>query len=133
MRFWKFLGREHLQNPDVNRSHEPTPNPSGGGEQCRARLPSSPPGRGQGWVGSWKRENLQNPDANRGHESVATVLHKTLLLVKQSFVVPLLSRTHRTHCREASAPSLARGFWRRAGGFHSLPPATQAPGNKKPG
>src|SRR2546430_1177937 len=32
------------------------------------------------------RENLQNSDANRGHEPVATVLHKTLLQVKQSFV-----------------------------------------------
>src|SRR5204862_3078007 len=39
----RFMGREHLQNPDVNRSHEPTPNPSGGGESmsghaCRVPL-----------------------------------------------------------------------------------------------
>src|SRR5437660_4064663 len=32
----------------------PPPTPPEEGSQCRARLPSSPPGRGQGWVGSWK-------------------------------------------------------------------------------
>src|SRR5438132_1215485 len=31
----------------------PPPTPPEEGSQCRARLPSSPPGRGQGWVGSW--------------------------------------------------------------------------------
>ena len=49
-----FMGRENLQNLDANRSHEPTPNPPQEGSQCRAPLPSSPPGRGQGWVGSSK-------------------------------------------------------------------------------
>src|SRR5438132_9362079 len=32
----------------------PPPTPPEEGSQCRARLPSSPPGRGQGWVGSWR-------------------------------------------------------------------------------
>src|SRR5205807_5874915 len=32
----------------------PPPAPPEEGSQCRARLPSSPPGRGQGWVGSWR-------------------------------------------------------------------------------
>jgi len=32
----------------------PPPTPPEEGSQCRARLPSSPPGRGQGWVGSWE-------------------------------------------------------------------------------
>src|SRR5207302_7099077 len=32
----------------------PPPTPPEEGSQRRARLPSSPPGRGQGWVGSWK-------------------------------------------------------------------------------
>src|SRR5437660_12029324 len=32
----------------------PPPTPPEEGSQCRGTLASSPPGRGQGWVGSWK-------------------------------------------------------------------------------
>src|SRR5205814_6863485 len=49
----RFMGREHLQNPDANRGHEPTPSPSGGGEQMSGTLAEFPSWRGQGWVGSW--------------------------------------------------------------------------------
>src|SRR5437660_1450738 len=49
----RFMESEHLQKLDVSWGHEPTPNPSGGGESMSGTLAESPPGRGQGWVGSW--------------------------------------------------------------------------------
>src|SRR5438132_7715745 len=41
------MEREHLQNPDVSWGHEPTPNPSGGGESTSGTLAEFP-----SWEGS---------------------------------------------------------------------------------
>jgi len=56
----RFMGREHLQNPDVNRSHEPTPNPSGGGESMSGTLAEFPSWEGSG-VGRFM-ERVAKPD-----------------------------------------------------------------------
>src|SRR5207302_10281184 len=63
-----FMGRERLQDPDVNRSHEPTPNPSGGGESMSGMLAEFPSWEGPGVGRIMGREHLQNPDVNRSHE-----------------------------------------------------------------
>src|SRR5438132_49751 len=49
----RFMGRENLQNLDANRSHEPTPNPSGGGEPISGTLAEFPSWPRPGVVGSW--------------------------------------------------------------------------------
>src|SRR6266480_4688506 len=43
-----FMGSGHLQNSDVNRGHEPTPNPSGGGESMSGTLAEFPSWEGSG-------------------------------------------------------------------------------------
>ena len=64
----RIMGREHLQNPDVNRSHEPTPNPSGGGESMSRHACEFPSWEGPGVGRFMGREHLQNSDVNRRHE-----------------------------------------------------------------
>ncbi len=51
------MGREHLQNPDVNRGHEPTPNPSGGGESMSGTLAEFPSWEGSGVGRFMERES----------------------------------------------------------------------------
>jgi len=64
----RFMGREHLRNPDVNRSHEPTPNPSGGGESMSRHACEFPSWEGPGvgrFMGSFQS---QKSGAHRDHE-----------------------------------------------------------------
>src|SRR5438309_1451122 len=61
----RFMGREHLQNPDVNRSHEPTPNPSGGGESMSGTLAEFPSWEGSG-VGRFMG-SLAPPNCDTSH------------------------------------------------------------------
>jgi len=59
-------GRER-PTPDPSRGGErPTPDPSGGGERAAGAVPpSSPPGRGQGWV----KINFPNRAVEAGHKN----------------------------------------------------------------
>ena len=43
-----FMGSEHLQKLDVSWGHEPTPNPSGGGESMSGTLAEFPSWEGSG-------------------------------------------------------------------------------------
>src|SRR5438445_1152874 len=64
----RFMESEHLQKLDVNRSHEPTPNPSGGGESMSRHACRVPSWEGSGVGRFMGREHLQNSDVNRSHE-----------------------------------------------------------------
>ena len=48
MRGVRFMGRGHLQKLDAHRSHEPTPNPSGGRGVIQGTLAEFPSWEGQG-------------------------------------------------------------------------------------
>jgi len=61
----RIMGREHLQNPDVNRSHEPTPNPSGGGESMSRHACEFPSWEGPG-VGRFMERRTQINRRARG-------------------------------------------------------------------
>src|SRR5438046_6765439 len=65
------MGREHLQNPDVNRSHEPTPNPSGGGEPMSGTLAEFPSWEGPG-VGRFMESPLSFFRMHWDHEPPLT-------------------------------------------------------------
>src|SRR5205809_7910017 len=65
------MGREHLQNSDVNRSHEPAPNPSGGGELMSGTLAEFPSWEGPG-VGRFMESPLSFFRMHWDHEPPLT-------------------------------------------------------------
>src|SRR6266480_1028207 len=52
----RFMESEHLQNSDVSWGHEPTPNPSGGGESVSGTLAEFP-----SWEGSGVGRFMESP------------------------------------------------------------------------
>ncbi len=67
----RFMESEHRQNSDVNRGHEPIPNPSGGGESMSGTLAEFPSWEGPG-VGRFMESPLSFFRMHWDHEPPLT-------------------------------------------------------------
>ena len=72
----RFMERKHLQRLDVNRGHEPTPNPSEEGSRTSCPAQQFPSWEGPGVGRFMESEHLQSFDVSWGHESVGIPLNR---------------------------------------------------------
>src|SRR5437660_6142364 len=124
----RFMESEHLQNSDVSWGHEPTPNPSGGGESMSGTLAEFPSWEGSGVgrfmeslhdfsVAHWDHEPLRLTEARSGPRVCDPQPARFMERTPRTLCAPCaLEPTHRPLTPSLSPSAGARVPEGRAGG-----------------